>query len=249
MIMGISKINTILKSNTPHTHKNDELIYYTSGEGTLHINGEIYNVSGGSIAAIPSGASHYTNAETELKSIFLILNNDINLSLTRPILLRDDYEQTVSALLKIIYSKYLENNGDNTLLIEHLIRAYISYILSSDFDGCGSYNKEVEKVKISILHHCREKNFNLKETIADTGYSYNRLRDIFKEKYSLTPLQYLTKIRIDYAESLILSAPGDYKIYILSEMCGFSDPFYFSKKYKKLKGISPYQHITQEVKK
>ena len=60
-----------------------------------------------------------------------------------------------------------------------------------------------------------------------------------KEK-GISPLQFLNRTRINYAQKLLLSRNiNNYKIYEIAEMCGFTDQLYFSRVFKKMTGVSP----------
>lgn len=70
-----------------------------------------------------------------------------------------------------------------------------------------------------------------------SGYSEGHLRRLFKELYSVTPMQYLNDLRIEHSKNLILGT--DFSIKEISELCGFTSPFYFSKIFKAKNGCSP----------
>jgi AraC-like DNA-binding protein len=61
--------------------------------------------------------------------------------------------------------------------------------------------------------------------------------NLFKQQVGMSFRQYLTSIRLNQAENLLLS--GEYRVGEVADLCGFSDAFYFSKVYRKEKGISP----------
>ena len=54
----------------------------------------------------------------------------------------------------------------------------------------------------------------------------------------MTPLEYLTQIRIEQAKSYLINS-NIYSISEIADMCGFSDQYYFSRVFKKTVGVSP----------
>lgn len=62
-------------------------------------------------------------------------------------------------------------------------------------------------------------------------------RRLFREIYLITPIQYLTQLRINRAKDLLKG--GDYPISRIAEMTGYSSVYYFSQAFKKEIGISP----------
>jgi iron complex transport system substrate-binding protein len=76
------------------------------------------------------------------------------------------------------------------------------------------------------------------ESLADKlNYSPSHLSLLFKDKTGLSPIAYVTKIRIDKAAELLKET--DALIYTISSEVGYQDPHYFSRIFKKVKGFTP----------
>ena len=74
--------------------------------------------------------------------------------------------------------------------------------------------------------------------LADIAYmSETYFRKIFFQNLNTTPLKYICELRLSLADELLASKY--YNISAISQMCGFSDPKYFSTVYKKMRGIPP----------
>lgn len=65
----------------------------------------------------------------------------------------------------------------------------------------------------------------------------------FKKAYGYTPMNYRAIKQFDNAK--ILLKEMDLPISTISEMCGFADPLYFSRQFKKRIGISPTEYRNQ----
>lgn len=63
------------------------------------------------------------------------------------------------------------------------------------------------------------------------------LSNMFKKTYKLSINQYITKVRMERAKELLQNR--DYKISEIAEMTGYTDVFYFSKRFKKYWGQPP----------
>ena len=59
----------------------------------------------------------------------------------------------------------------------------------------------------------------------------------FKEVTTKSPMQYILAIRINNAVSLLEST--DYNVTEISTIIGYDNPLYFSRIFKKQKGVSP----------
>jgi AraC-like DNA-binding protein len=77
-------------------------------------------------------------------------------------------------------------------------------------------------------------------------FNYDYLRKLFKNKTSLTPHDYLLMCRMELAKNIIDSGISNrysnYSISQIAEMCGYTEPLYFSKVFKKYFGISPTEY-------
>lgn len=80
-------------------------------------------------------------------------------------------------------------------------------------------------------------------TIRDVAYevklSPGRLAHLFKERMGVTPIEYLTNIRIERAKKLLLTT--DQKCCNLYYEVGYNSQTYFARKFKEVVGISPAQ--------
>ena len=79
--------------------------------------------------------------------------------------------------------------------------------------------------------------------ISDIAYEVNlsagRLCHLFKEQMGITPIGYLTNIRIERARKLLLTT--DKKCCNLYYEVGFNSQAYFVRRFKEIVGMSPAQ--------
>lgn len=94
-----------------------------------------------------------------------------------------------------------------------------------------------KKISSYIQEHYKEPDL----TVAKLGELFqlnvSYMGSIFKKTNQLSILQYLTHIRLEAAIKLLLSE--QYKVGEVAELVGFTDVFYFSKRFKKMYGFSP----------
>ncbi|ACL74585.1 response regulator transcription factor [Ruminiclostridium cellulolyticum] len=103
----------------------------------------------------------------------------------------------------------------------------------------------VDEVKNYIDRNYSDNSLTLK-VVADKFYiNSSYLSRIFKKGTGITFSEYLTKVRIDNAKSILKSQ--DYKAYQLAEMIGIPDPNYFVKCFKKVAGISFAEYKLQKA--
>lgn len=68
-------------------------------------------------------------------------------------------------------------------------------------------------------------------------------RKLFTEQYGITPRQHIIDIRINRAKQLLTD--GILKINVVSEKCGFSNPYHFSRLFKEKTGLTPTEYLKQ----
>jgi len=64
-----------------------------------------------------------------------------------------------------------------------------------------------------------------------------RFRDLFKERFDMTPSRYLTFKKTTLAEELL--SAGGISVAEAAARSGFSDVYYFSKVFKEFSGVTP----------
>jgi len=78
---------------------------------------------------------------------------------------------------------------------------------------------------------------NIEEYALSRNMSVSYFLKKFKEVTTKSPMQYILAIRINNAVSLLEST--DYNVTEISTIIGYDNPLYFSRIFKKQKGVSP----------
>lgn len=108
---------------------------------------------------------------------------------------------------------------------------------SEDRQGGQEVQKrEMQKAIDYIRAHLGEKDLSLTMVAEHIGMSKNYFSKIFKESMGENFVNYVTRLRMEYARELYLGS--DRKIYEIAEMVGYSDWHYFYNLYRKTFGHS-----------
>lgn len=100
-------------------------------------------------------------------------------------------------------------------------------------------DKLVEQAKRYINEHYTEK-LALTEIAEVLNISAGHLSITFKKFTGTTLSDYIAYVKIEHAKELIDT--HRYLMYEISDLLGFDNPYYFSKVFKKVTGISPRDH-------
>lgn len=97
--------------------------------------------------------------------------------------------------------------------------------------------KTLEKIKHYIDENYSSSELSINNLSEQFNISPNYLRTLFKEKYQISFKDYLTTVRLEKAEEMILS--GDFKIYEVANMVGYGSVSRFRAEYKLYFGHLP----------
>jgi AraC-like DNA-binding protein/quercetin dioxygenase-like cupin family protein len=99
--------------------------------------------------------------------------------------------------------------------------------------------KQHDKIEKSIhfMRSCMNKKLSLEDLADHCGLSVSQFCLLFKKRTARTPLDYLTHLKIQHASKLLDFS--DLRISEIASQTGYSDPFYFSRVFSKVMGLSP----------
>ena len=147
----------------------------------------------------------------------------------------DDYllkpfsrEELLEALQKVLLS-FTSRQGNTT-----------ERTLESMEEGSTKY-----EIMTGAINEYLQKNYDnnlltLATIAGDLGFESSYLRRVYKITTGMTIIQKLEEIRINRAKYLLLS--GKYQNQEIAGMVGFSDPFYFSRRFKQVCGMTPTEY-------
>lgn len=100
----------------------------------------------------------------------------------------------------------------------------------------------VKKIVNAISENACNPNFNIADELRLSGYAEDYIRAKFKEICKETPTEFLNRLRIKNACRIIEIYGKQFNITETAERCGFSNPAYFSRVFKKITGVSPNKY-------
>lgn len=155
----------------------------------------------------------------------------------------DENERPVSFCLVRAEEYFFSNDFKRRSILDalgNLVVGYVCYALDKQA-GCDV----CERIKTALNENISEASFKISAFLQTLPLSADYVKKLFKKQYGLTPHDYLIKLRLEKAKIMLSSADRfDYTIKKVSAACGFSDPLYFSRLFKKNFKLSPlaYSH-------
>ncbi|QUL57681.1 helix-turn-helix domain-containing protein [Paenibacillus tritici] len=95
----------------------------------------------------------------------------------------------------------------------------------------------MERVKLYIEQHYREE-LSITLLAGEAGISVRHFIRLFKQKYGLSAIEYLTECRIRQARNLMLPHTN-YELKDIAAYVGYKDLAYFRRKFKQVTGVAP----------
>lgn len=111
--------------------------------------------------------------------------------------------------------------------------------MSVDIAGQDANKPELNKKIARVAQYLRahfDQNISMKDLENLVHLSAPQIERYFKKVFHLTPMQYLQKVRIDHAITLL---KGDMSIADIAIRCGYTDHSAFSRQFKASFGIPP----------
>ena len=92
-----------------------------------------------------------------------------------------------------------------------------------------------------LKNHYQDPNLSNEILAQQCCVSETYFRRLFLEQYKTTPRQFLIDFRIEVAKQLL--SQGSMKMVAVSEQCGFSNPYHFSRAFKQKVGLTPTEFM------
>ena len=226
-----------------HWHEHVEFYFILDGQGTVVCGESLLDVKKDDFVIINSCELHHGATGDRCRYLCMMLP---------PSFFEDKYifknhfsDDYVSDLMYKIYNEYNSESkeakitikGYTYLLISYLIKKYSVANLTE-----ARHRQYIEKLdRINAITEYIRKNY--KENLTTAGIAENfhmsegHLCHYFKEITGKTIKKYINSVRIEKASDFIIAS--DKSILEIALDCGFNDVNYFSRCFKKIKGINP----------
>lgn len=159
-----------------------------------------------------------------------------------PVLELDIDSIPVSLFLELLDTLKTKKQLGRYLGNEWLYRFLVSLLRSIEFPTTGEKSPHVVAA-IEWMKRNYSKPINLVEMSKEIGVSYPHLTRQFCKDQGISPVQFLTHLRLESAMNLLLNT--ELSIDKIAEECGFSSSNYFTKVYKKVMRMTPGEYRKQ----
>ncbi len=230
------------------------LIYCLEGNGWVHLNNETFELSSGNFILIPSGVGHiYGCEEKKAWTIFwLHFSGSLSIEIINIMLQQNNsligsvsLSEKRQALFDEIYA-----NLERGYSIENLIYAnqclghyLLSFIYSDRYTKVDMKNKQdIINQSINYMQKNISSTIELQDLASLVNLSSSHYSMVFRKKTGFPPIEYFNQLKVQKACQYLLFT--DLRIKEIASKTGFFDPYYFSRLFTKIMGISPNEYRT-----
>ena len=229
-----------------HYHNGFEIGVCLEGEGIFLVKNKVYPFRKGCVTFISSSQPHIAQSPNEFPSRWKYLTIDWEklfgqkeIQVNRNVI----WNEEMARLVEIIYAEAERHDESSVAVITHLLNALILKFLrcegEAELDEAPAAKVIDPKIYASIkyiLNHYGER-LSVKDLAAESNYSVNYFRKLFTEQTGVTPLNYITNIRLRMAAILLRSS--DRTIVDVAEACGFNSLSSFNRCFRDQYGTTP----------
>jgi AraC-like DNA-binding protein len=221
-----------------HAHDEWEFVYCTGGGGVFQFeNGSTMTYSRGDVVAIPPREIHSNISQEGFTNIHMRMA-DPSFPYRNAFRVADDPKGHLKMALDEAKVYFVADMKHREVILNALAELICSYLIV--YRSNNELSRPVEQIRSLIFANYARSDFALDEAIREMPFHYDYLRKLFKKEMGVTPLEYMTNLRMKKAETMLAAMWGrDYSIAEIGLLCGYDDALYFSRVFKKHFGCSP----------
>ena len=227
-----------------HLHNSLELIFCTSGYGEMIFDNGTLRYSTNDIVVVPPHLPHANVSAAGFTNIHIYLD-EATLNQAEPYIIPADPNGFLLNAFAAAFHYYSGSPEDRSVLLP-LYGQLIAATLSTR-DQKSPRSELVQKLENDILENYPDCGYDLNVFLNTLPFSAGYVKKIFKKETGLTPLQYLTDKRLENAASNLAMSGGRGNISEIAYQCGFSEPLYFSRLFKRKYGVSPRSYASKHA--
>lgn len=234
---GALKIGVLKRK--PHGRYSDAFVYFISGSVKYIFDSISFTANAGNVIFLPKNSfyemqiienAEYICIDFDFEDTKSIKNGEVYQGF--PSSIRNDFE-------KFIYNWYRREPWCITEAFSAIYRIYSS-ILRAQYKNYNKSGKKTADAMKYILEHYTEPDLTINEVASEIGVSETHLRRLIKNKTSMSPIKYISYLRIEKAKNMLRDT--NCTVTEISSMCGFNDQYYFSREFKSNVGVAPSEY-------
>lgn len=252
---GYQRLQTkSLSRNRDQGRVDFQLIYITGGKGLFRFQDETIEVTSGNLVIYtPGQPQHYSyQAEDGTEAYWIHFTGYSAYDYLQQFGLLKQSIHTIGIIDEVIalFKKIIQELNSHMPLRGHLTTAYLLEMLtllgrrlqSTDELGSQGRHPDINQM-IAFMHEKYSDNLSISDLAGECSLSVFRFIHKFKEVTGMTPMKYITDIRMNEAKKLL--SESSLHVKEVAAVVGYDNPLYFSRIFRSTVGIPPSEYKKQ----
>ncbi|MEI6949308.1 AraC family transcriptional regulator [Paraflavisolibacter sp. H34] len=228
------------------------LFYCVDGNGWYKIGDKQYKVNPNEFFILPQNVEHaYGSADKDPWSIYWVHFGGEQLPYFNSMLSVQEHfkpayikgSDEVFALFSRMYKTLeLGYSTDNLVFANMCLSHFLSLFIYNSRHSAVQATDKMDAIDSAIRYmqeHINE-NISLNDLSRTYNYSTSRFSNLFKQKTGYAPIDYFIQMKMQKASQQLDFSDRSIKEIALN--LGFDDPYYFSRRFSKIIGVSPTKY-------
>lgn len=231
-----------------------QLIYITGGKGYFRFQEDMLEVPSGSLVVYaPGQPQHYSYLAEDGTEVYWIhfTGYSANDYLRQFGLLKQSVHSVgVMDEVTALFKKMIQELNSHRPLGGHLVNAYLLEMLAllgrrlqtPEESGVQGRHPDINQM-IAFIHEKYSESLSISDLAGECSLSVFRFIHKFKEVTGMTPMKYITEIRMNEAKKLL--SESSLHVKEVAAVVGYDNPLYFSRIFRSTVGIPPSEYKKQ----
>lgn len=224
------------KAAANHAHQVLEVVYFLSGRGRTTIDKTTYEIRPGNFCVIPPGLIHNQVSETTITTICLGLKGS---GLEDSLGFWADKTGEIHRCAVRLMEELSIREAGYSMVTEGYLTALVGLAKRAIKAKAQPDRRQALIAQAMQIIEDKEGNLSIDDIAGQLFISKDYLRHLFTHYTGIPPIQALLAARIGHAKRLL--ADPSRSVAQVAEVCGFDNPYYFSRLFKKVTGITPME--------
>lgn len=237
-----------IKKSFPHKHQKWEIIFNVEGCGEYIIDGHTLPFKPGTVLVCPPNIYHdKKSSQGGFQDLYINLSDSHLLTGLNLTIVEDDITGTLKELFIMAYKTFSGKDEGYIQITEKIVELILTIIVYKKDNSMNSLSTLI--LKNLIVENFSNPEFSCIKTLNDMPYNNDYIRRCFKRDIGMTPTEYLCKIRLNHALSLLKQdTTPRLSINEIALYSSFYDVRYFARKFRQEFGLTASE-FRQEYRK
>ena len=215
------------------------------GEATLRMNGRTYRLTPGTLfVTFPHHPYEIVDSEN-FTFLYITFDGDGALKLLEQFGIDKDHAvyNDFEHLKEFWMTSIRRVNPSNILVLTESVLLYTLSYVDQHKASAVQVSREFDAILEYINNNFADSELSVSKVADLFGFSSKYLSSLFVKNMDVKFTEYLSRLRIEQAVEILKQEHPS--VGELAARCGYTDPFYFSKVFKSIVGVSPSQYKTE----